>query len=115
MDRPIDVVLVEDDRGDAFLVEELLRDADPRINTRWFRSIAEAEPELAVTNGCVLLDLNLPDARGLDGLRTVLRIAPNASVVVLTGLNNRQVGLEALAIGAQDFLVKGEADGALLS
>jgi hypothetical protein len=62
----------------------------------------------------VLLDLGLPDAAGLDALQTILRLAPAAAVVVLTGLDDRQRGVDAVAAGAQDYLVKGEVDGLLL-
>jgi serine phosphatase RsbU (regulator of sigma subunit) len=109
------VVLIEDDVGDAFLVQELLAEADAKIETVWYRSIQEARPHLGATTGCVLLDLHLPDASGIDGLLSVLRLAPLASVVVLTGLVDRDQGLRAVAAGAQDFLVKGEVDGPLLA
>jgi serine phosphatase RsbU (regulator of sigma subunit) len=111
----LDVVLIEDDIGDAFLVQELLREADPHLETVWYRSFAEAAPHLGATTGCVLLDLHLPDTDGLDGLVGVLRLAPRASVVVLTGLVDQDQGLRAVAAGAQDYLIKGEADGPLLA
>jgi serine phosphatase RsbU (regulator of sigma subunit) len=110
-----DVVLIEDDIGDAFLVQELLREADEDLEIVWYRTFAEAAPHLGPTTGCVLLDLYLPDTDGLDGLIRVLRLAPRASVVVLTGLVDRDQGLRAVAAGAQDYLIKGEADGPLLA
>ena len=62
------VLLIEDDDGDALLVEELLLDAgEPFLMTR-ARSLAEAR-RLAASAGCVLLDLELPDSRGLQGVR----------------------------------------------
>ena len=99
MDQPIDVLLIEDDFADALLVKELLHDADPSISTHWFTSLAAATDELNAANGCILLDLNLPDAVGLEGLRTVLRTAPDATVIVLTGLTDRSHGLQAVAAG----------------
>ena len=63
---------------------------------------------------CVLLDLNLPGYAGLDGLRTVLATDPLAAVCVLTGLDDEHLGTDAVAAGAQDYLVKGKVDGPLL-
>jgi serine phosphatase RsbU (regulator of sigma subunit) len=111
----LDVVLIEDDVGDAVLVQELLREADTEIETVWYRTLGEAASGLSAATACVLLDLHLPDTSGMDGVRSVLRLAPRASVIVLTGLVDRDAGLRAVAAGAQDFLVKGEVDGALLA
>jgi serine phosphatase RsbU (regulator of sigma subunit) len=109
------VVLIEDDAGDALIVEELLRDADERFEMTWAASLTAARPLLAGGGACVLLDLGLPDAEGLSGLREVLRLAPAAPVVVLTGFDNKEQGMAAVAAGAQDYLVKGEVDTHLLA
>jgi len=63
---------------------------------------------------CVLLDLNLPTTTGLDGLRALLAIDQTAAVCVLTGLDDAHLGMAAVAAGAQDYLVKGKADGEVL-
>ncbi len=103
------ILLVEDDDGDALLVEELLHDAAPATELRRARTLAQAQSMLgnAQSPQCVLLDLHLPDAQGLDLLREVLRASPSAAVVVLTGLAEEGMGLAAVAAGAQDYLVKG--------
>jgi serine phosphatase RsbU (regulator of sigma subunit) len=107
------VLLIEDDDGDALLVEELLLDAgQPFLMTR-ARSLADAR-RAAVHAGCVLLDLELPDSRGLQGVRWLQETWPNLAVVVLTGLSDEHLGEEAVAAGAQDYLVKGKVDGLLL-
>ena len=62
----------------------------------------------------MLLDLGLPDATGLDALTAVLELAPSIAVLVLTGLSDEYRGTEAVAVGAQDYLVKGSIDGQLL-
>ena len=57
----------------------------------------------------VLLDLTLPDSRGLESLSRIQRIAPHVPVVVLSGLTDESVALEAVRNGAQDYLLKGAA------
>jgi serine phosphatase RsbU (regulator of sigma subunit) len=64
---------------------------------------------------CVLLDLGLPGTSGLQALRTVLREAAGVAVCVLTGLEDEHLGVAAVAEGAQDYLVKGQVDGVLLT
>jgi serine phosphatase RsbU (regulator of sigma subunit) len=107
------VLLVEDDDGDALLVDELLLDAGAPFALMRARTLAEAGPLLAAA-GCVLLDLELPDSRGLTGLRKLQELAPGLAVVVLTGLSDEHLGEEAVRTGAQDYLVKGSVDGFLL-
>ncbi len=109
-----DVLLVEDDDGDALLVEELVVDSEEAIVLRRARTLAEA---VAAARGaqCALVDLGLPDARGLEAVAALRAAAPDLAVVVLTGLGDRQRGIEAVAAGAQDYLVKGEVDGPALA
>lgn len=109
------LLLVEDDDGDAFLVRELLLVTGSRFEIVRARTIAEALLELPGGFSCVLLDLGLPDASQLEGLRTILEAAPNIAVLVLTGLADEHQGTEAVAVGAQDYLVKGTIDGQLLT
>ncbi|MFJ6478902.1 PP2C family protein-serine/threonine phosphatase [Streptomyces sp. NPDC091682] len=107
------VLLIEDDEGDAVLVEELVEDSGIEVRLGRARSLADALHLLeAEAPECVLLDLHLPDAQGLDGLEKVLAVSAEAAVVVLTGLSEEGAGLTAVAAGAQDYLVKGrlEAD-----
>jgi len=112
---PTRVLLVEDDEGDAFLVRELLLDAGAEMDLRRVRSLAEAREHLTTDLQCVLLDLGLPDAQGMQALRTVLDAAPTIAVLVLTGLDDEHRGIEAVASGAQDYLIKGAIDGPLLT
>ena len=110
------VLLVEDDDGDAFLVEELLEsEAAPVALTR-ARTLVEAETVLSAgAVDCVLLDLGLPDSDGTDALARLLESAPTTAVIVLTGLADEHRGTDAVAAGAQDYLVKGAIDGQLLT
>jgi serine phosphatase RsbU (regulator of sigma subunit) len=109
------VVLVEDDDGDAFLFEELLQDADLEVEVVRRRSVAAAEDAMLDGADCVVLDLDLPDADGLAALHRLRRVAPRVPTLVLTGIADSARGLEAVAAGAQDYLVKGRVDGELLA
>lgn len=108
---PDSILLVEDDAGDVLLVEELLADSGMQASLTAVRSLAEATRLLrrGTTPGCVLLDLHLPDVQGLEAVTQMLAAAPGAPVVVLTGLAGESAGLAAVAAGAQDYLVKGQA------
>jgi len=110
----IRVLLVEDDPGDAFLVRELLAEADAPFDVEVAQTMREARPRFRDVH-CILLDLGLPDASGLGGLRQVLAESAGAAVCVLTGLEDEHLGIAAVAEGAQDYLVKGSVDGAGLS
>ena len=107
------VLLVEDDDGDALLVEELLLEVGAPVVVRRARSLNQAKGLLAGA-ACVLLDLGLPDSQGLNGLRQLLEVEPDAAVVVLTGDTNEHLGEQAVRAGAQDYLVKGEVAGHML-
>lgn len=113
--QQLSLLLVEDDRGDALLVEELIADANADIRVVWVRSMADAERELASFRpDCVLLDLKLPDANGISALDRIAKRADNVPVVVLTGFNDEHFGVSAVASGAQDYLVKGRVDPEML-
>jgi serine phosphatase RsbU (regulator of sigma subunit) len=107
------VLLIEDDDGDAFLVEELLHETGKVFDLRRVRSLAEAKAAVEDAT-CVLLDLGLPDTYQLDGLRWLQENVPSIAVVVLTGMADEYLGEEAVRLGAQDYLVKGQVDGPLL-
>lgn len=109
--RPLSLLLVEDDRGDALLVEELIADAAIDIDFHWAPTLSQAATALdAIRPDCVLLDLHLPDAGGVDALDRLGALAPSVPIVVLTGLNDEHFGVSAMASGAQDYLVKGRVD-----
>ncbi len=106
------ILLVEDDAGDAMLVEEMLTDSELDSALTWRKTLAEARAFLRTrtTPVCVLLDLHLPDVHGLDAVRQILESDSDAAIVVLTGLEDSGTGLRAVAQGAQDYLVKGRLD-----
>ncbi|MFE3113317.1 PP2C family protein-serine/threonine phosphatase [Kitasatospora indigofera] len=109
------VLLVEDDAGDALLVEELLADTDLDHSLRWTPTLAQAVAELEREPAdCVLVDLHLPDGSGVGLVAAVQQACPRAAVIVLTGMADSGAGAQAVAVGAQDYLVKGQVDEQLL-
>ncbi len=109
-DDQVQVLLVEDDDGDALLVGELLREVGAAVVVRRARSLTQAKA-LVSDAACVLLDLGLPDSQGLNGLRQLLQAEPEAAIVMLTGQASEHLGEQAVRAGAQDYLVKGDVAG----
>jgi diguanylate cyclase (GGDEF)-like protein len=111
------VLLVEDNLGDA----ELLRRSLAEISNPRFE-LTQA-PDLSTALGhargascdAVLLDLSLPDSRGVEAVRALALALPRIPILVLTGMNHDCVAMEALRRGAQDYLVKGTYDGLAMS
>ncbi|HEX4691147.1 MAG TPA: SpoIIE family protein phosphatase [Solirubrobacteraceae bacterium] len=108
------VLLVEDDDGDALLVEDLLELAGAPVDLRRASRLGEALQGEARFADCVLLDLDLPDSTGLTGLLELRESADAPAILVLTGLDDTLRGIEAVAAGAQDYLIKGKVDGDVL-
>lgn len=104
------LLLVEDDVDHAFLVRRQMREQlAPELEIVGASTMAQATRRLLEGDvRCVMLDLSLPDAKGLEVLRAVRAAAPTVAVVVLTGTDSDELGREALALGAQDYLVKGQ-------
>ncbi|MCK6573622.1 response regulator [Myxococcota bacterium] len=108
------VLLVEDNPADAHLVQSLLREAGG-VEVRTVPTLAAGLERLAGGDvDVVLLDLNLPDARGLATLSRLLDVRDDVAVVVLSGHDDEQLAYRALQAGAQDYLVKGTQDPTLL-
>lgn len=109
------VLLVEDDDGDAFLVQELIYDAAADIALVRAKTIGDARDRItAEPPDCVILDLHLPDGGGLPVLSQIQQCAPSVPVIVLTGLSDEHFGVAAVSRGAQDYLVKGRVDADVL-
>ena len=101
------VLLVEDHRGDAQRLEQMLERVSSSFHIYHVHRRSEAMAVLQTQDfSAILLDLSLPDGAGLDLIREVASIAPKTAIVALTSSVNLHLALEALQAGAQDFLVK---------
>lgn len=112
----IRVLLVEDNPGDVRLIQELLKEANgSKFEFAHLPRLAELESRLLSFHAHILLlDLGLPESQGLESLIKTKAIASHLPIVILTGLFGDELGVEAVANGAQDYLVKGRIDGPLL-
>ena len=109
--------LIEDNPGDARLIEVMLEEATGKSFTvRHVERLEDGLRELGNGNvDVVLSDLSLPDSHGLDTFLRLHGRAPHVPIIVLSGLNDTTVALNAVHQGAQDYLIKGEVDGQLLA
>src|SRR5579859_269052 len=114
--QPIHILVVEDNPGDLFLFKEFLHSTDlPVAEVRHAASLAEAKRLLATESFHLLfLDLSLPDSFGLDSYTQLQNLTQRVAVILLTGLNDTKIAMQALVMGAQDYLVKGDFDEKLL-
>jgi signal transduction histidine kinase len=112
----LQVLLVEDNSGDALLLREMFRKERPgSFHLTHVVSLGEALVLLAKGGiDIVLLDLGLPDGHGLDTVRRAHAVAPEIPLIVLTGLDDEALAAEAMKVGAQDYLIKGEIENRAL-
>jgi diguanylate cyclase (GGDEF)-like protein len=108
------VLLVEDSASDALLVRHMLRPASGELTAHVVvhcTNLRDARETLSgVTPSCILLDLDLPDAEGFEGLTYLRARLPETPIIVLTGRDDDRVGVQALNGGAQDYLAKDRVD-----
>lgn len=110
---PLRLLLVEDSDADAQLFKALIQTTEflPSPKVTRAHCITEALQLLTAEKfDCVLLDMGLPDAAGLSGLNALRSADPHAAILMLTGLDDDETALEALRNGAQDYLVKDQAN-----
>ncbi|MEA2164387.1 MAG: hypothetical protein QOK37_2514 [Thermoanaerobaculia bacterium] len=107
---PLRVLLIEDSPIDAHLIRSILRSTSFQLTT-----VDRLSEGLAVLRSSaidvVLLDLNLPDSSGSETLQRILEQTSGIAIVVLTGNDDEHTALDAVALGAQDYLIKGSANG----
>lgn len=113
----IRVLLVEDERAQAFLFRHMLSEIKcPTFQVTW---VEELHASLDLLNSgsidVIVLDLSLPDSVGATTFSRLHGLYPKLPVVVLTGLDDDDLGFAIVQAGAQDYLIKGQVTGPLLS
>ena len=108
--QPVQILLIEDNPGDARLIKEFLGETGRTFELDWVNSLSKGLKRLDGKDA-ILLDLTLPDSIGLDTFRKVHSEAPALPIIVLTGNDDETLSSKALQEGAQDYLVKGQVSG----
>ena len=109
------ILLIEDNPGDARLVKEMLYEEGAKVNLDCAARLEEGLKQLKdKVYDIILLDLNLPDSNGFETFLELHKLNPDIPAIILTGIDDKELGLEAVRKGAQDYLVKGKFDGNLL-
>ncbi len=108
----IKILVVEDTPGDVFLIKFYLEELDPdNYEIQNVDNLEEAHYKIErEAFDVILLDLHLPDSQGIVTLQNSVKKFPDDVFIVLTGLSDAKIGIEAVKYGAQDFLVKGRID-----
>lgn len=109
-DDSLNILLVEDNPADSRLIREILNESRTvKFELTLKVRLAEALTCLhTVSFDVVLLDLDLPDSRGLQTVTQTITAAPLLPIIVLTGYEDEHMGIQAVGKGAQDYLVKGK-------
>jgi diguanylate cyclase (GGDEF)-like protein/PAS domain S-box-containing protein len=106
------MLLIEDNPGDARLIREMLKEpGSQNVELKHVDRMEDAEKYLAAGSAdIILLDLGLPDTQGLEAVRRARKAAPDVPLVVLSGLDDESMAIQAMHEGAQDYLIKGQIE-----
>lgn len=112
----IHVLLVDDSPADAYLFKHRLAQADAlSYQCTHVESLSLALDYLErIVVDTIILDLNLPDAADLEGLAILSKAVPHLPIIILSGIDDRELTDQALRAGAQDYLIKGKYTPLLL-
>ena len=112
----IKILLIEDNPGDARLIQEYLCDLKNIEYSLHVADLLSKGIEILENEfiDVVLLDLKLPDGEGLSNVEQIFSVAPNIPVIILTGLDDENTAIGAVKMGAQDYLVKDKVESELL-
>jgi signal transduction histidine kinase len=120
--QPLHALLIENNPSDAELIRELLSEAtmdmkSTQIYIEQEETLLEGVKRYSENEGTfdiILLDLGLPDSQGFETFTKLMERASHIPIIVLTGLDDVDLAVETVRRGAQDYLVKGHHDGAIL-
>jgi|HubBroStandDraft_2_1064218.scaffolds.fasta_scaffold06801_3 signal transduction histidine kinase len=114
--NPLQILVVEDNQGDVRLLREMLSCERPgEFELTHVSRLDEAEAHLAKGGvDIILLDMGLPDGRGMDTVRRTHAAASGVPIIVLTGLDDEAIATEAMTQGAQDYMIKGQIESRAL-
>jgi two-component system, NarL family, sensor histidine kinase UhpB len=115
-EKAIRIILVEDNPGDALIIQEMLKEIyENNFDLHRFQRVDDGLKHLNEDFDIMLLDLNLPDSQGIETFNTMNKHAPELPIIILTGLVDEELAINIVSEGAQDYLVKGQIDKQLLS
>jgi DNA-binding response OmpR family regulator len=116
MNTLLKILIIEDNSGDVDLVREMLNRTSPgSFSIESVKRLSEGLSRLKKGGiDVVLLDLGLPDSSGLNSFREICKENPEIPILVMTGLADETIGMQAVQEGAQDYLIKGTVEGKLL-
>ena len=114
--QKLNVLLIEDNPGDARLIKEMINQViGIKINIDWTDKLSIGIKKIAQNKvDAILLDLSLPDSNGLITFISLSDRSSNIPIIVITGLEDQLVSIEAMKSGAQDYLIKDKIDTHLL-
>lgn len=116
MEEKINILLIEDNKADARLIEIYLQESfGNEFSLQSAEMLADGLDLMKKINfSIVLIDLSLPDSTGLSTFKEVYATAPEKPIIVLTGMEDESVGINTVKLGAQDFLIKGKLNSKVL-
>jgi two-component system sensor histidine kinase UhpB len=117
LNKPLRILVIEDNPGDFELIGEYLAEAMPSSTLAHAASFGKAKGQLSEKNvfDIILLDLTLPDERGEELIRKIIDLAADIPVVALTGFSDLDFSIRSLSLGISDYLVKDDMNAAILS
>jgi signal transduction histidine kinase len=115
--NPLNILVIEDNDQDFYLLNEYIRRTGlPTNQVVHANRLKQALALLENSNpDLIFLDLALPDSKGIESFQSINDAAPHLSIIVLSGLADKQIALRTILLGAQDYLVKGSFDETLLA